>query len=58
MSEAARETSHCPICENLLKLDEDGGYFCPYCGWDESSDPQADEVWIMTNHDDKEQDTD
>lgn len=47
MSEKERDTTHCPICEGLLELDEDGGYFCPYCGWDESADPDEDEVWIV-----------
>ena len=52
MSEPKRETSYCPICDNPLKLDEDGGYFCPYCGWDESADPEEDEVWIVPDRGD------
>ena len=55
MSRIERETLHCPICNNLLEVDEDGGYFCPYCGWDESADQEDDAVWIVAGHgDDKE----
>jgi uncharacterized Zn finger protein (UPF0148 family) len=47
MSETERDTTRCPICESLLELDEDGAYFCPHCGWDESADPEENEVWIV-----------
>ena len=41
-----RFTSYCPVCDSLLKLDEDRGYVCPDCGWDTTS-ALEDEVWIV-----------
>jgi Zn finger protein HypA/HybF involved in hydrogenase expression len=46
MSEQDRFTSRCPVCDSPLKLDEDGGYSCPACGWDETS-ALEDDVWIV-----------
>jgi hypothetical protein len=47
MSETEQETYRCPICGSRLALDEDGEYFCPHCGWNESADPAEDEVWVI-----------
>ena len=47
MSETDRYTSRCPVCDSPLDLDEDVGYFCSHCGWDESSELEKDETWII-----------
>ena len=49
MSEMNRELSRCPICDSPLKLDEERGYACPHCGWDESAWLEEDEPWIVSN---------
>ena len=38
MSEMNRELSRCPVCDNPLELDQERGYTCPHCGWDEATD--------------------
>ena len=47
MSDSERHTSRCPVCNGELQLDEDRGYFCPRCGWDEPSEDAEAEVWIV-----------
>jgi Zn finger protein HypA/HybF involved in hydrogenase expression len=47
MSETDRYTSRCPVCDGLLELDENRGYCCPHCGWDESRELQYGDVWIV-----------
>jgi hypothetical protein len=45
--------SHCPICDDLLEIDQDVGYVCPNCGWDASFELDAKETWIVP--DDRDQ---
>jgi anaerobic ribonucleoside-triphosphate reductase len=47
MSGTDRYTSRCPVCDSLLVLDEDRGYLCPHCGWDESVDLTDQDTWII-----------
>ena len=47
MSEPDRYTSRCPVCDSPLHLDEDIGYVCPHCGWNESVEVEEDDVWII-----------
>jgi uncharacterized Zn finger protein (UPF0148 family) len=47
MSEKDRDLSRCPVCDSPLELDEEGGYACPRCGWDESTELEEDETWIL-----------
>ena len=47
MSGTDRYTSRCPVCDSPLELDKDRGYSCARCGWDESSQLEGDEVWIV-----------
>ena len=47
MFETDRLASRCPICGSLLELDEERGYSCPDCGWDECAGLENGEVWIV-----------
>jgi hypothetical protein len=40
-------TSHCPVCDGPLEMDEQRAYCCSNCGWDESYELDEDEVWIV-----------
>jgi hypothetical protein len=44
-----RDLSRCPICDSPLKIDQERGYVCPHCGWDESAWLEEDEPWIVPN---------
>jgi Zn finger protein HypA/HybF involved in hydrogenase expression len=46
MSENDRYLSRCPVCDSPLELDQERGYTCPQCGWDESA-ALEDDVWIV-----------
>jgi hypothetical protein len=42
-----RELARCPVCDSPLELDEERGYACPRCGWDESTGLEEDETWVV-----------
>jgi hypothetical protein len=42
-----RDLSRCPVCDSPLKLDKERGFACPRCGWDESTELDEDEMWII-----------
>lgn len=46
MAERDRYLSYCPVCGSALRLDEERGYYCSECGWDEASETEEEEVWI------------
>ena len=54
MSEWEHYASRCPVCDSPLELDEERGYSCPRCGWDESTGLDEDEVWIIPDELDDE----
>lgn len=55
MAETDRYTSRCPVCDGLLDLDEEIGYSCPHCGWNESFELHEDDVWVIPDeHSDEE----
>ena len=41
-----RYVSHCPICDSPLERDDQAGYRCPSCGWDETFDLERDDLWL------------
>jgi hypothetical protein len=57
MSENERYTSRCPVCDGRLDLDEDIGYVCPHCGWNEAAELE-DNVWIVPGDRGDEEDID
>ena len=39
--------SHCPICDSSVVVDEEVGYRCPECMWDESVEMDGDKEWVI-----------
>ena len=58
MTDNERDMSHCPVCGHSLGLDQERGYYCPRCGWDESAEMEDRDVWIMSRDRDDAEDRD